>query len=1021
MRLSAKERILIFLEEHLDEQLAASRRKATQPSHHKFTQAGIEEFVNISHRLVSRGLNALKREGLVKESRAYSRATGRHRGYYTLTSDGIIEAQRLKEELGGHTVAVRERDETKEMRLDALIAHLRELYMGSIAAGTSYVIYSASHDDAYKLFGELVRQGYEGLLITKTAPGTLEKEHGLVGAFDSYWLSELEGEDNLRPDDLETAATNIVSEFFTANERPLLFLEGFEYLARVNGFERCLRWFKNITDIVTKNDGVMLLPINPVLLDSTELEWLRTQDLKCYEPMHRPQEPINYTNILEHLSSEDHLDMGAMFEPKIYLDFSERSPEVENFVGRESEITQISEFIDSEIGVLVIRGIAGIGKSTLLSKISEQQRANMSIFWHRFYKFSTLRGMLTKLSEFLAKLGRERLKNYLSAGKLEPEELIMLLEDELATVDALLVFDNFEHANAEIVAFFSSLKELRLRSKLVVLGRSVQSFYDRRDVVVKKRVLEMQLDSLSKADSQELLKHRGFERHIDRFYALTRGHPLLLKLMIPETAVEAEEFLKAEIVKRLDDDEKCAVELASIFRFPFYPRALFVDDIDYDTIDRLVEKSFIQRASNVYELYELLKDFIYNRLTATQRTEYHTMAAEYYVKESGSTALVETMYHLMNAGARDKTVELAVENGSAIIRSGYVEEFMRILTGLPDDAIQPAHNAKLLFFKGDISNLQGKWDEALRYYQRSLHLSTALQDAISMAEAYRGVAKIYFPRAEYEKALAQLVQALNLSEEINDVHGIADAHYNIGSIRLRRGELQAAQKALDLCLEYCQKIGDMPLMARAYRAMGVMQWSMGAYDESITLMRKSIEACSKIGDPHEMATLYNNMGAAYDCKGELDEAIEWYEECVKLSNELGDVRMQGYGLSNAAECYIKKRHLDKAMEYTDKALRILVRLDEKRAITQCQLNYGMIYRDRKEWAKATASFEKAIKMAKKMEDLEFPSQIYFEYGKMYKVQGEHARATGYFEDAIAAYEQLGNKAKADEVRRELAR
>ena len=646
LKLSAREKILILLHDHINEQIS-SKPMLT------FSQSGMEEEANISHRLVSEGLKMLKKEGLIEEKRFHLIETGRFRSFYFLTSDGIVKAKELKKEIDEKTLNIREKNKVWEMKIGGLIDYLKK---------------------------------------------------------------------------------------------------------------------------------------------------------KSKEKIE-----INYTNVLKHILPDDFLDLEDVLEIKKEVDFSERKPEVKYFVGREKELKEISNFIESDAGILVIKGIAGIGKTAVVSKALEQYKGN--VFWHRFYPFSTLEGMLKKLSSFLSKTGKEKLRNYMEIGEIKIEEIMIILEEEM-NESMLLVFDSFENANKKIVDFSPSFKDLKTGSKTVVIGRSIPLFYSRKDVVVKKSVVEMKLKELDKRSSEKMLMHRGIKKDLDKLYNLTKGHPLMLELILPETTVEAEEFLRDEIIKRLNESEREALEIASVFRYPFYPRALLVDDIAYDTIDSLTEKSLFQRSYNVYDVHEILRDFCYNRLTFKQKKYYHSLVSDYYKNEKGEDAVVEYMYHLLKTGNNEKVGEIAVKNGFSIIKSGYAEGFMHILNELDEKQRLPT-----LLLKGKASEVMGKWDDSLRYYKILLELTAGNEkDAV---EAHLGIARICFPRGKYDETLNNLKYALRISKKINDVHGTSDAYYGMGSVHLRKGKIDDAMNNFKLCLDFCQKTGDISLIVKTYRTMGV--------------------------------------------------------------------------------------------------------------------------------------------------------------------------------------------------------
>ncbi|MEW6070863.1 MAG: hypothetical protein AB1485_09620, partial [Candidatus Thermoplasmatota archaeon] len=377
--------------------------------------------------------------------------------------------------------------------------------------------------------------------------------------------------------------------------------------------------------------------------------------------------------------------------------------------------------------------------------------------------------------------------------------------------------------------------------KVVVVGRETPLFYDRRDVIAKKLVMEMVLGGLDKESSKRLLTKRNIEEsEHERLYDLTRGHPLLLELVTPTTTAEAKKFLRDEIYVGLNDREKTVLGLASVFRYPFYPRAILVKDIDYDTIDNLVEWSLLQRSADIYDLHDTLREFFYNRLTAKQKTDYHSIAAEYYQKEKGDSAIIESMYHLINANNHEKASKLAVENGERLIDKGFGKEFMSILECFYETEVKKNDWVKILLFKGDICMRFGEWDKSLNYAKDVLGLAEKLGYKKQIAESCIDIGRIYMQKTKCNKALENLQNALKISKEINDAHGMSEAHFWIGKVSWYIGKLDDAKKHLKTCFDLAMEIGATSLVGKAIMDIGFIHSLRGEYKESIEHMMRSL-------------------------------------------------------------------------------------------------------------------------------------------------------------------------------------
>jgi DNA-binding MarR family transcriptional regulator len=490
---------------------------------------------------------------------------------------------------------------------------------------------------------------------------------------------------------------------------------------------------------------------------------------QAVEPMDS-REIISYTNILKNIFPEGVLDLKLLFAPKKYIDYSEKRPEIKYFVGREKEIRKIKEFIRGKTKILCVKGIAGIGKTTLLSKFVEN--LEMNIFWHRFTEFSTLRGLLTKISGFLSKMDRRKLENYLKGERFEVEEILISLEEGLKGSNTLFVFDDFQKARKEIVDFFCSFKDLETDVKTVIIGRTIQRFYDRRDVIVKKNIMETVIGDLDKESSIKLLKHRKIEKDLERLYFVTKGHPLMLKLITPETKAEAEEFLREEILKKLGPRERKALEISSVFRYPF-PSMAIINDIDYTTLDNLEDKSLMQKSGDVYDLHDTIREFFYRRLGKKEKIGYHKIVAKYYEKQKYEDAIIEAIYHYIHANRYKKAVGLAIDHSDTLISRGFAPEFLSVLSEL--DATRMI---KISNLKAECCYNIGKWDEALKHYQAPLKFTKTLlnENLLEIAKSHIGIGKIDSKRGMYKESMNHFKKAFKIFEENNSIKGVADTH-----------------------------------------------------------------------------------------------------------------------------------------------------------------------------------------------------------------------------------------------------
>jgi len=172
-------------------------------------------------------------------------------------------------------------------------------------------------------------------------------------------------------------------------------------------------------------------------------------------------------------------------------------PEV--FYGRERELYQLKIWIDNNINLnyIIIYGIAGIGKTTLVSKLIEKYKGKRHIFWQNLSEWDTPRDVITKVFEFLLKINKNNFHAYLDQNKVQDiKKILELLKQNLDGINAILIYDDFHKINDELRNFFALLIKTfgrNIKNKFIFLTRYNIPFYDQQEVLSKKSVIEFEL------------------------------------------------------------------------------------------------------------------------------------------------------------------------------------------------------------------------------------------------------------------------------------------------------------------------------------------------------------------------------------------------------------------------------------------------------------------------------------------------------------------------------------------------
>jgi hypothetical protein len=191
---------------------------------------------------------------------------------------------------------------------------------------------------------------------------------------------------------------------------------------------------------------------------------------------------------------------GKVKEERRFVDYTNRKPTIRNFYGRQKELDKLASFLDTDYAkVMVVHGIPGIGKTTLIAKFVQDIREHRNVYWYRVHEWVTLKILLTPIAEFLSQLGRKGLERYVSRTE-SPSvgEVCSLLEIDLKDLPTVFIIDDVQKADPSIQEFLTALmgvlETLNLVS-IICTSREIPSFYTR-SAVFKGQVWELTLEGL---------------------------------------------------------------------------------------------------------------------------------------------------------------------------------------------------------------------------------------------------------------------------------------------------------------------------------------------------------------------------------------------------------------------------------------------------------------------------------------------------------------------------------------------
>ncbi|HDP97471.1 MAG TPA: hypothetical protein ENN25_07275 [Euryarchaeota archaeon] len=584
-------------------------------------------------------------------------------------------------------------------------------------------------------------------------------------------------------------------------------------------------------------------------------------------------------------------------------------PQPKFFIGREKELSDLRAITDdASIDIVLVSGIGGIGKTSLLSKFTRESK--FSVLWFSFSEWETEYSLLKTLANFLEETGDNRLSNYIKSERTDLGEISYLIGESLADNRKMLIFDDVDRA-PRLHDFIHMIIDNLGPTKLIM------SSENRIPLVEKiansgKHIAELKLSGLERENALELLSRRKIKGDSAKTLCeLTGCHPLLLELVPGQdeltAKVELSNYVKNNFLKDLSSMDIALIEKCAVFRKPFNPNFLSRDE------RHILQLPIFNSISGKVIMHDLARNIVIDQIPEDELREYHSRAADYYLSEG---EVSERLHHLIMSGRSLESEMLIHRHFDELLSMDAADGFSDELSKLPPSLSKYAPSVRLL--KASLLSNIGNEAEAIsslksmieseegdnqaeaviqlswRKLDASLktdvveRLRTILADEknseIIRAKAAQSLSHISFSDGDFDECDASARQGVMLAGRAFALDIVSDLNRMIAQVLVFR---EAYPSAISFITQVAPCFSDQhrPLYCRL---LGKSALESGKIDLAIDNLSLGAQLAEQMGQYKELSDILVDLGNAKAAKGDLDGAAEACYQCIEVSSSLNE-------------------------------------------------------------------------------------------------------------------------------------
>ena len=246
----------------------------------------------------------------------------------------------------------------------------------------------------------------------------------------------------------------------------------------------------------------------------------------------------------------------------------------------------------------------------------------------------------------------------------------------------------------------------------------------------------------------------------------------------------------------------------------------------------------------------------------------------------------------------------------------------------------------VLLQEGQLLSHQGKYNEALKKYEKALAIMKEIQDIGWQGAIIDNIGLAYSNLGQYAKALNYYQKALAIAQKIDNKGLKRNILLHFGLVYSNLGQDAKALNYFQKALALDRKINDQLAKGVTLSYIGGAYMNLKKPTLALNYFHQSLEIAIKTNNITSEASNLNSIGIIYMFSGQYDKALEYLEQALDMAIKLDFKAGQGITLYSIASIYNDLKQNEKALIYYRKSLAILREIGAKPQEVNALSNMG---------------------------------------------------------------------------------
>lgn len=221
--------------------------------------------------------------------------------------------------------------------------------------------------------------------------------------------------------------------------------------------------------------------------------------------------------------------------------------------------------------------------------------------------------------------------------------------------------------------------------------------------------------------------------------------------------------------------------------------------------------------------------------------------------------------------------------------------------------------ADITLNKGTVYYLMGHYDKSLQYHQNAFDLYESADLSFNHVIIYLGKGNIYSELSEQQKAMEQYERALQLCNEDQDHLLISNIQLSIGSLYYEMDSFSRAEEHYLIALEHARKLHNRRIESQTLLNLSINYAAIGDFSKAEEALEQAREYALKSKNQHILANILRNMANLNLRQGNMNKALGYARQSLEIGRTIESVESQSLAFRVISEILEKQENFREAL------------------------------------------------------------------------------------------------------------